>query len=116
MNWMIFFQRLKKFVMILNKRLFMKTDKDQSTTTRSNITDEQIIRIQRQYLIDIKPLQDSMLKILSLAIPKIVAQSPCVEYEHDYETQHKINILNEEIQKVIDIYKNRYPELFRSID
>jgi Holliday junction resolvasome RuvABC endonuclease subunit len=57
-----------------------------------------------------------MLKILSLAIPKIVAQSPCVKYEHDYETQHKINILNEEIQKVIDIYKNRYPELFRSID
>ena len=32
------------------------------------------------------------------------------------EAQDKINILNEEIQKVIDIYKNRYPELFRSID
>lgn len=93
----------------------MKTDKDQSTTTRSNITDEQIIRIQRQYLIDIKPMQDSMLEIIYQTRPKIVVQSPCVRYEYDYETQHKINILNEKIQEVVDIYKNRYPELFRFI-
>lgn len=93
----------------------MKTDKDQSATTRSNITDEQI-RIQRQYLIDIKPLQNRLSKIISLLKPKIVVQSPCVKYEYDYETQHKINIINEDIKRVTDSYKNKYPNLFRFID
>lgn len=79
----------------------------------------EIARIKEQYLRDINPLNDSLVKIIQLSIPSITILSgdkTTINYKYDNKTQEQIDIFKKHIQDITDSYKERYPELFKFID
>lgn len=86
-------------------------------TIRRVHSDEEVRRVQAQYMAEMKPLNDGMTRVLQMSIPTAMLSSTgrFEGFRYNAKTQEAIDYINQLRQSVTDHYRKNYPELFEYV-